>query len=93
MDEAAQQKDYSLLCAAASLTITHWLLIFLLRIHYTCLQPRGQTKRPVPDSPGQHGFMKKKTEICNLTNFPPGNIETGIFRLCVFPTGACQGER
>lgn len=65
MDGAAQQKDYSLLCAAAAASlgkkaITHHLLIFFLRIHYTCLQPRGQTKTPVPDSTGQCGFVKKK---------------------------------
>ncbi len=39
-------------------TITHQLLIFFLRIHYTCLQPRGQTKTPVPHSTGH--FIKKK---------------------------------
>lgn len=31
-------------------TITHQLLIFFLRIHYTCLQPRGQTKTAAPDN-------------------------------------------
>ena len=35
-----------------------------------------------PDITVQNEYIK---EICNKTNFPPGNTETGIFFLCVFP--------
>lgn len=41
-------------------TITHGLLISFFRIHFTCLQLRGQTKRAVSDSAGLCGFIEKK---------------------------------
>lgn len=102
MHNAARQRDYSLLCAAAVAaksggeTITHLILISFLRTH--CLQPRGQTKRTVPDSTRTSNFIiffkKREREIeinVQLNKFSTRKQAFSSF-VC-FTTSACQSDR
>lgn len=99
MDEAAQQKDYSLLCAAAAAAAARLEnnhtpdTNFLSEDSLHLFAAKGTNRVTSSWRHRALGFMKKIKEICNQTNFPPGNIETSIFLLCVFPTTACQRER